>query len=38
MDWRGAKLAGGTSLQWKQIGAAAAGLSTCYGSISYAVF
>ncbi len=38
MDWRGAKLAGGQSLQWKQLGAAASGTTSCYGSISYAVF
>lgn len=38
MDWKGAKMAGGHALQFKQAGSLAAGSSFCNGMITYSVY
>ena len=38
MDWKGAKMAGGHALQFKQNGALAAGSVFCNGTITYSVY
>ena len=38
MDWKGAKLPGGHSFDFTQVGAAAIGTTHCYGILTYAIY